>query len=163
MNIPIFLDKVPKEYMQITKKTTVKSVRKFLEKYKFNKIEFLVNDKTESKIFNTDKYDNFDLSSIWSQLKNPAIYLTSSSLISSTLTDTLSEFKLEILEKDGPILLEMGDDLLEVGQKGRKINEKDIFNFFEDIKQVLNENENKIFKGVEKHPINGKYFFWKWE
>jgi len=62
--------------MEITKKTTIRSIKKFLEKYKnIEKIQFFVNDKTESKVFNTDKYNKYDLSSIWKDLKDPAIYL----------------------------------------------------------------------------------------
>ena len=60
MKIVVFLDLVPQEYLQIKKTTTIRSIKKYLEKYNdIEKIQFFVNDQTESKILNTDKYDKY--------------------------------------------------------------------------------------------------------
>lgn len=73
MKIPLYINSEPELYMDITKKTTVLSIKEFLNKYNPKKIQLFINDKTESKIFNTDKYDNYDLSSIWEKMTKPAI------------------------------------------------------------------------------------------
>jgi len=73
--IAVFLNLKPQEYIQITKKTTIYSIKKFLEKYNYDKIQFFVNNKTESKIFEDNKYDKYNLNSVWDKLKTPSIYL----------------------------------------------------------------------------------------
>ena len=76
MNIPVFLDLVPQKYLEVKKTTTIRSIKSYLQKYNnIEKTQFLVNDQTESKILDTDKFDNYNLSSIWKNLNNPAIYL----------------------------------------------------------------------------------------
>jgi len=76
MKIVVFLDLVPQEYLEIKKTTIIRSIKKYLEKYNnIERIQFFVNDKTESKILNSDKYNKYNLSSIWKDLNNPAIYL----------------------------------------------------------------------------------------
>jgi len=76
MNIAVFLDLVPQEYLEVKKTTTIRSIKSYLQKYNnIEKTQFLINDQAESKILDTDKYDNYNLSSIWKNLNNPAIYL----------------------------------------------------------------------------------------
>jgi len=76
MNIAVFLDLVPQEYLEVKKTTTIRSIKSYLQKYNnIEKTQFLINDQTESKILDTDKFDNYNLSSIWKNLNNPAIYL----------------------------------------------------------------------------------------
>jgi len=76
MEIPLYINSIPEVYMKITKKTTVLSIKEFLKKYNPEKIQLFVNDKTESKIFNSDKYDKYNLSSIWDEMTKPAIQIT---------------------------------------------------------------------------------------
>ena len=71
-------------------------------------------------------------------------------------------FALEILGRKGPVVLELGEDIVAVGEEGRKIDNKDILNFFRDIKNILIERKALTFKGVQKHPMTGEYLF-SWE
>jgi len=86
MNIPVFVDKVFQEYISIKKTTTIRSIKKFLEKYKGD-IKFFVDYKTTSKFFDTDKYDKYNLSSIWNQLKQPSIEISSEDQFKYTSKD----------------------------------------------------------------------------
>ena len=39
-------------------------------------IRFFLNNKTELEVFNTDKYDNINLKSVWEQISEPIFYIT---------------------------------------------------------------------------------------
>lgn len=101
MKIAVFLDLVPQEYLQIKKTTTIRSIKKYLEKYNnIEKIQFFVNDQTESKILNTDKYDKYNLSSIWKKLKEPAIYLYTPDPFKYTAKDMVLKIMSQMNDED---------------------------------------------------------------
>ena len=76
-SILVYLNRLPKEYLSVKKTTTINSIKKYLEKYGDVKVQMFVNSKNELKVFDTDKYDNMSLESVWKNMNKPKIYLTS--------------------------------------------------------------------------------------
>ena len=74
--ILILLNDEPKEYLLVKKNTNIKSIKSFLEKYNYDLIQFYINNNIETKVFDTNKYDNLTLESVWKEMKKPAIYLS---------------------------------------------------------------------------------------
>ena len=74
-NILIKLNDEPKEYLAVKKSTNIKSIKSFLEKYNYDLIQFYINENTETKVFDTNKYDEITLESVWKKMKNPEIHL----------------------------------------------------------------------------------------
>lgn len=75
-NILIKLNDEPKEYLTVKKTTNIKSIKAFLKKYNYDLIYFYINDDTETKVFDTNRYDMLILESVWNKMKNPVICLS---------------------------------------------------------------------------------------
>lgn len=79
----VFLNQKPIFNLSVTSKTTIRNIKDELSKYFFkNKIEFdeiklFLNNQTESPVFNTNKYDKISLDSVWTQIQNGHVYITS--------------------------------------------------------------------------------------
>jgi len=144
MNILVFLNLLPQEYLEIKKTTTVGSIKKYLKKYNnIERIQFFVNDKTESKILDKNKYDEYNLSSIWKDLNNPAIYLYTDTKSKINPAPTVECLKVSFLRKNYKNIKDIDlekwmsdlDNHLYVGRKGRiwitdpKTKEKNIFHY----------------------------------
>ena len=77
--ILLIVDGNPKNKIAINKSNSVRELKNTIRKlYPLNnyRINFYLNEKEETKIFDSDKYDNYDLSSIWKKLDQPVIKLT---------------------------------------------------------------------------------------
>ena len=77
MNILVYVNQTPKEYLAVKKTTTISSIKKYLEKYGDVKVQMFVNSKNELKAFTTNQYDDITLESIWKNMNKPKIMLTS--------------------------------------------------------------------------------------
>lgn len=138
--IPLYINSNPEIYMEITQKTTINSIKEFLKKYNPQKIQLFLDDKTESKIFDTDKYDNYNLSSIWNKMTNPAIKI-------KTITfDNIPSDVIQYMIEKGEI---KGKDLINFCVSNKKLN------------YVCNKNNQEIFRKLltEKYPNIPKKFW----
>ena len=73
MEILVVVDKVPTFQISAKKTTTIGSLKSLLEKYQDSKIQMFLNNKTELKVFDSNKYDNMTLASAWKKMKKPSI------------------------------------------------------------------------------------------
>ena len=77
MEILVVVDKTPTFQISVKKTTTIGSIKSLLEKYKDDKIQMFLNNKTELNVFDTNKYDDMNLKSAWDKMKKPSIVVTS--------------------------------------------------------------------------------------
>ena len=75
-DILILLDDTPLFILTITPNNTVASIKESLQQYSVNK-RFLLNPDLETHIFDTDKYDDILLKTVWDKIRDAAIYMYS--------------------------------------------------------------------------------------
>lgn len=77
--ILILLNSEPKEYITVKKTTKIEDVKKYLEKYPNVEIQMYIDSKNQLNVFDTDKYNKNKLETVWKNMKNSQIFLTSKS------------------------------------------------------------------------------------
>jgi len=74
--ILVYLDKVPVLNVAASKNTTIKEIKKILQdKYPKYNIRMYINSVNELKVFDTDKYDDMNLETVFDKMENPVILL----------------------------------------------------------------------------------------
>ena len=104
-NILVIIDDIPTFNISVNKDTTINDLKKSLRKYSDVTIHFFLNENTESKVFDSNKYDKVKLSSVWSQVDTPYIK------ISSKILNKPNKYGFSgIKDVDREILLAMADE-----------------------------------------------------
>ena len=68
MDILVSIDNTPSFYVAVKKNTTIGSLKKVLEKYSDYQTLMFLNNNTELKVFDSDKYDDMTLKSAWKHI-----------------------------------------------------------------------------------------------
>lgn len=71
----VIIDNIPSLKIILSINNTISSIKKYFNSYPNYKISFFVNSSFELKTFDTDKYDLWDLRSVWDKIDDGFIYL----------------------------------------------------------------------------------------
>lgn len=81
-SILLIVDTIPKINLVVEKRTKIREIKEMLKNYlndkTKNKITFFVNSKAQVDVFDTDKYDQMNLESVWEIMNNPRIEIHNS-------------------------------------------------------------------------------------
>ena len=73
--ILVYLDKIPVLNLAVSKNTSIKEIKKILQKYPKYDIRMYIDSLNELKVFDTDKYDNMSLETVFDKMENSVILL----------------------------------------------------------------------------------------
>ena len=76
-DILVYLNVTPVEYLAVGRTNTILSIKKYLQKYEDVKVQMYIDSKNELKVFDTDKYDDMTLESVWKKMQDSTLVLTS--------------------------------------------------------------------------------------
>lgn len=133
---------IPKVYLDVNKNNTIGQIKdliktSFVSKEQPNskiKGKFLANSKTEINVFDTDKYDKVNLSSVWNIMDNSVIEIS------------IPILKKQKEQKEG--ILNLGKD--EIGLISLNLTERELMNFCSSSKETCKD-------GVFQYYMNNKY------